>query len=404
MTALGIVAFVVALLLSVMLHEFGHFATAKHYGMKATKFFVGFGPTLWSRTKGETEYGVKAIPAGGFVKIVGMTPLEEVDPGDEERAFYRQPARRRAVVLAAGSVMHFLIAIVLILGVVLTVGVVERDAPVIAAPVCAPTDNPTVACAAGAPPGPAAVAGFQAGDRLVAIDGQPVTNWQQAVTLIRGHGAGKATVVVERDGKQITLYPELVAVQRPPIDDPNGPKTTVGAMGVGQSIAYEHPGVIAGAGDSARMFGQLFTGTFEALGKLPASLAKVFNSPQDGGRDPNGAVGVVGAADVSGRLLSADQPFSQRVAAFLLLIAGINVFVGIFNLLPLLPLDGGHLAVLGFEQARDRIRRWRGYRGPVQRVDMNKLMPAAIAVIAVFVVMSVLLMSADILNPISFNP
>ena len=173
---------------------------------------------------------------------------------------------------------------------------------------------------------------------------QPVTNWQQAVTLIRGHGAGKATVVVERAGKQITLYPELVAVQRPPIDDPNGPKTTVGALGVGQSIAYEHPGVIAGVGDSARMFGQLFTGTFEALGKLPASLAKVFNSPQDGGRDPNGAVGVVGAADVSGRLLSADQPFSQRVAAFLLLVAGINVFVGIFNLLPLLPLDGGHLA------------------------------------------------------------
>ena len=404
MTAVGVVAFVVALLLSVMLHEFGHFATAKHYGMKATKFFVGFGPTLWSRTKGETEYGVKAIPAGGFVKIVGMTPLEEVDPGDEERAFYRQPAPRRAVVLAAGSATHFLIAIVLILGVVLSVGLLDRDAPVITTPTCAPTNDATVACAPGAPPGPAAGAGFQAGDRIVAVGGQQVTTWQQAVTLIRAHGAGTATVVVERDGKQITLHPDLVAVQRPPIDDPNGPQSTVGALGVGQGVAYARPGFLTAVGDSAKMFGQLFTGTFEALGKLPASMAAVFRSPQEGGRDPNGAVGVVGAADVSGRLLAADQPFSQRVAAFLLLIAGINVFVGIFNLLPLLPLDGGHLAVLGFEQARDRIRRWRGYRGPLQRVDMTKLMPAAIVVIAVFVVMSVLLMSADILNPIRFNP
>ena len=408
MTALGIVAFVVALLLSVMLHEFGHFATAKHYGMKATKFFVGFGPTLWSRTKGETEYGVKAIPAGGFVKIIGMTPLEEVDPGDEERAFYKQPAGRRAVVLAAGSAMHFLIAIVLILGVVLTVGMAVAGPAVInTVSTCAPTDDPRAACAPGAPPGPARVADLQAGDRIVSIDGQPVANWDQASQLIRGHGAGKATVVVERDGKTLTLYPNLVAVQRGPIDNPTGePKSAVGAMGVvgASTAAFEHPGFIAGVGDSAKMFGQLFTGTFEALGKLPASMGAIFRSSQDGGRDPNGAVGVVGAADVSGRLLSSEQPFSQRVAAFLLLIAGINVFVGIFNLLPLLPLDGGHLAVLGYEQGRDRVRRWRGYRGPVQRVDMNKLMPAAIAVIAVFVVMSVLLMSADILNPIRFNP
>ena len=406
MTALGIVAFVVALLLSVMLHEFGHFATAKHYGMKATKFFVGFGPTLWSRTKGETEYGVKAIPAGGFVKIIGMTPLEEVDPGDEERAFYKQPARRRAVVLAAGSAMHFLIAIVLILGVVLAIGVVGRTPPVITAPTCAPTDNPTVACAPGAPPGPAAVAGSQGGrphrlHRRAASDDVAAGRSRSSAGMARARPRSSSSGTASRSPSTPTSCPSSVR----PIDDPNGPKTTVGAMGVGAGIAaIERPGFIAGVGDSAKMFGQLFTGTFEALGKLPASMAAIFKSSQDGGRDPNGAVGVVGAADVSGRLLSSDQPFSQRVAAFLLLIAGINVFVGIFNLLPLLPLDGGHLAVLGYEQGRDRVRRRRGYRGPLQRVDMNKLMPAAIAVIAVFVVMSVLLMSADILNPIRFNP
>ena len=128
MTVVGIVAFVVALLVSVMLHEAGHFLTARRYGMKATHFFVGFGPTLWSTTRGETEYGVKAIPAGGFVKIVGMTPLEEMAPGDEDRAFYKQPPGRKTVVLAAGSTVHFIIAVVMVLGTVAAFGVQRQTA------------------------------------------------------------------------------------------------------------------------------------------------------------------------------------------------------------------------------------------------------------------------------------
>ena len=139
MVVLGVVAFVVALLVSVVLHEFGHFVTARRFGMKATQFFVGFGPTLWSRRRGETEYGIKAIPAGGFVKIVGMTPLEDIDPADEPRAFYRQSAGKKAVVLAAGSAMHFLITIVLVFGVTFAVGTIDDTAPVLSAPVqCLP--------------------------------------------------------------------------------------------------------------------------------------------------------------------------------------------------------------------------------------------------------------------------
>ena len=146
MVALGVVGFIVALLVSVTLHEAGHFLTARHFGMKASRFFVGFGPTLWSFRRGETEYGIKAIPAGGFVKIEGMTPLEEVEPGDEDRAFWRFPARQRAVVLSAGSFMHFVIALVLVYAVIATAGRYENDAPVVGKVSHVPRATPYVTC------------------------------------------------------------------------------------------------------------------------------------------------------------------------------------------------------------------------------------------------------------------
>src|SRR3954454_9026280 len=169
---LGVLVFVVALLLSVMLHEFGHFATAKRYGMKATRFFVGFGPTLWSTRRGETEYGVKAIPAGGFVKIIGMTPLEDVEPGDEDRAFYRQPAGQRVVVLAAGSVIHLLIAFFIIFGVLAAFGDPlhsETSLTVGYTTTCIPTD-PARGCTPADPKAPAYRV-LHAGDRITAVDG-----------------------------------------------------------------------------------------------------------------------------------------------------------------------------------------------------------------------------------------
>jgi membrane-associated protease RseP (regulator of RpoE activity) len=193
----------------------------------------------------------------------------------------------------------------------------------------------------------------------------------------------------------MTLTVDLVTAQRTSLTDANKTEK-VSVMGIGQDLVVDHPGPIAAVSKSASSLGQLFTGTFKALGELPSKLNTLF-SPN---RDPSGAVGVVGISRISGDVAAAHEPLALRIGSFLGLIAGLNFFVGIFNLLPLMPLDGGHLAVLGFEQGRDRIRRFRGYRGPLQRVDLQKLMPVAFAVVAVFVVLSVLILSADIVNPI----
>lgn len=403
MTAVGIVAFVVALLVSVMLHEGGHFLTARRFGMKATQFFVGFGPTLWSTRRGETEYGVKAIPAGGFVKIVGMTPLEEIEPGDEDRAFYRQPARRKAVVLAAGSFMHFVIAVLLVFGVTYAVGVVDEEAPVLSAPIaCVPVDiskdsKPVTDCAAGATvPSPAQAAGLQDGDRVVAAAGKPVQTYRDFVEAVRAHPGTPLQLRVEREGQErdVTLTP--VAVTRPDLQDIDR-QVRVGAIGVGQDLVTKRLGPVAAARESADRLGLIVTGTWTALTEKLPSIANVY----DADRDREGVVGAVGAARVSGEVLAAeDLPFAVRVSDFLLLIAGLNLFVGVFNLLPLLPLDGGHLAVVGFEEARHRIRRALGRAGELQRVDMNKLLPLTYAVVLLFVGATVWIMGADIVNPI----
>ncbi|WP_131747941.1 site-2 protease family protein [Frankia sp. Cppng1_Ct_nod] len=393
---IGIVAFALALIVSVVLHEAGHFVTARHYGMKASKFFVGFGPTLWSRTRGETEYGFKAFPAGGFVKIEGMTPLEEIDPADADRAFHSQPARRRAVVLVAGSFMHLVIAVVLIYGVLLALGSSRPSENKVGRTVCVPV---TGQCAANAPVGPAERAGVRAGDRVVSFDGTPIGDWKQFTRLIRDHGPGVATLVVDRDGRTVTLQPDLVAVQRDRQTGLPG-NDVVGAIGIAQGIDTVRYNPISAVPRTTAVIGTGIGGMYDTLVHRIGDLGNLFGHD----RNPNGLVGVVGAARVGGELLSAqDTSAVQRIGDFLVLVAGVNLAIGVFNLLPLFPLDGGHLAVLGFEQARHGTRRLGGYRGPVKRVDLVKLLPAAYAMVAFFIALSLLILSADIVNPISLN-
>ncbi|MBL7497046.1 site-2 protease family protein [Frankia sp. CNm7] len=390
MMLLGIVAFVAALLISVCLHEAGHFFTARHYGMKASRFFVGFGPTLWSRKRGETEYGVKAIPAGGFVKIEGMTPLEEIDPADVPRAFYNKPARARLVVMSAGSIVHFIIAIVLIYGVLLTLGTPKVSENKIGATSCVAT---TAECSGS---GPAAAAGMRPGDRVISFDGVPITKWQQFTQLVREHGAGQATVVVDRDGERVTLTPTLVEVLRDRATGGEG-KDPVGAIGVKPGIDSERYGPIAAIPRTGDVIWTGVTGMYETLTHRLDDLGNLFSD----NRDPAGFVSVVGAARIGGDVVAApDSSWPDRIRDFLVLVAAINLAVGIFNLLPLLPLDGGHIAVLAFEQARHGLRRLRGYRGPVQRVDFAKLLPATYATVIVLLGFSLLILSADIVNPI----
>ena len=409
MTTIGVLAFIVALLLSVMLHEAGHFLTARRYGMKATQFFVGFGPTLFSRQKGETEYGVKAIPAGGFVKIIGMTPLEEVEPGDEDRAFYRQSIGRKTVVLAAGSTVHFLICIVLVFAAVLAIGVPDPDAAVMSKPqdclplsiTAADTDGPDGTkvgglCPAGTVPGPAAQAGFTYLDKVVSVQGRSVKDYTDFRQLVRRSPGQTLAVVVERDGAQRTLSLTPVLTTRPDDDKPEKP-VRVGAVGLGPSFtAIRDVGIVNAVPETGTVLKLFVVATYKSLTEKLDSITKVYSKE----RDREGFIGVVGAGRVTGEVFEQPVPFTNRLLTFLMLIASLNLFIGIFNLLPLLPLDGGHIAVVWFESVRDRLRRARGYVGEIQRVDYNKLMPVTLAVVILFAGFTLWLLGADIVNPI----
>ena len=400
---LGAAGFVVALLVSVTLHEAGHFLTARRYGMKATQFFCGFGPTVWSRQRGETEYGFKAIPAGGFVKIVGMTQLEEVDPADEPRAFWRQPARQRAVVLAAGSTVHFILATLLVLLASFTIGKAVQLPPGVAAvSECVPVSAANGASCddPGSVPAPAEAAGLRQGDVVVSVDGEPTVGYVEFLEQVRDKPGREVEVVVERDGVRETLSVTPVAVQRESLTE-EGVVETVGAIGVlpqfrqdtqrlGPVEALQHSGTLA-----VQMLEVIKRTVTE---KLP-TITKVYTDE----RDPEGFIGIVGAGRISGEVLASEETLSFKALNFLVLIAGLNLFVGLFNLLPLLPLDGGHLAVLAFEQARDKVKRLRGYTGELVRVDLTKLLPLTYAVVVFFAGFTIWLLGADIVNPIRIS-
>ena len=401
MALLGILVFVVALLGSIALHELGHLVTAKRFGMKASRYFIGMGPTVWSTHRGETEYGVKALPIGGFVKIVGMTQLEDVeDPADEPRAFWRQPSPQRAVVLAAGSFMHFVVAFVVMLAALLFFGEPTQDTTRIAdVSECVDPDFETQSCVER-PPAPARAAGIREGDRVVAFDGTPIADWKDDFTpLVRSHPGGPATIEVERDGERLTLN---VNVARVPTRDAEGKPTgeITGRVGLlpGDTIHYNP---VSAIGRTGGLVWELTTGSVSALAKLPGEIPKLFKSTvaeeQPRGIADGGAVGIVDLGRFSAQAFTAGDFLSV-----LSMIAALNVFVGLFNLLPLLPLDGGHLAILGFEQARTGVYRVIGRRDP-GRVDLRKLMPAMVAFIAVMGTVALMLIYAGIVNPIS-NP
>ncbi|HEX3823286.1 MAG TPA: site-2 protease family protein [Mycobacteriales bacterium] len=388
--AIGVIAFSVALILSVMLHEAGHFATAKAFGMKASRFFVGFGPTLWSFQRGETEYGVKAIPAGGFVKIEGMTSLEEMAPGDEDRAFYKQPAGQRTVVLCAGSFVHFVIAIFLVFGILAATGEdpIRTSGITVAAVTKCVTAAPSGACKPGDPVAPA-LGKLQAGDVLVAINGTAVSSdGQNFITILRRSADQPATITVRRDGriKNVTITPVPLTVNH----------KVQGRIGVQEELNAAHVSVLGAVPRTFTLLGSFVKSTGTAIGGLPHEVAGIVESKP---RNPNGAASVVDVARVSGQITSSGATTGEIVASLLLLIAEINLFVGLFNLLPLLPLDGGHVAILAFEQARSKLYQVVGRRDP-GRVDIMKVLPLTYAVVAAFVGLSLILLYAGIANPI----
>jgi membrane-associated protease RseP (regulator of RpoE activity) len=398
LTVLGVLTFVVVLLVSVAIHEFGHLLTAKRFGMKATEYFIGFGPRLWSFRRGETEYGLKAIPAGGYVKIVGMTDLEEVAPEDQPRAFYRQPAPQRLVVLAAGSVSHLVIGFLIFLFVLTVLGRPVQSTTVAEVSPCVPIaeDAP---CSGADPPSPAAAAGLQPGDRIVAVGGTPVRTWTDATQAIRAAGGKTVPLVVERDGRELRLTAGIVKRERQSRTDPARTET-VGVLGVTGKIVMARVAPVESLTTSARLVWGTVVLTGQVLVQIPGKIPELFDALSGGQRDPAGLVGVVGIARISGETLSSsDLPFAANFGAVLLQMAALNVFIGLFNALPLLPLDGGHIAVVLFETVRSRLYRVFGRPDP-GRVDLTKLLPAAYVFLILLVGLTVLLLAADIVNPV----
>ncbi len=395
MDLIGWVIFIVALLFSVMLHESGHFVMAKKFGMKVTRYFVGFGPTIWSTWRGETEYGIKALPFGGFVKIIGMHSLDDVDdPEDEPRSFRRQPAYQRIIVLCAGSFMHFLLAFLLIAGLAMGIGI-ENDNTTqlgtISSCVAANTtqlDNGT--CTSAEKPSPAKQAGLQVGDQVTAFDGKPVSNWTQLGNEIRAARPGSpATITVRRDGKTLTLHTTLASVSG----------RSGAYLGIAPAVVFQPANPVRAVQYAGSAFGEVLSGSAKAVAALPAALPKLFS--KDRANTAAGQVSsVVGAAEATGDAVAANVGWQYKVSFVLLLIASLNIFVGAFNMLPLLPLDGGHVAVVIWERIRAWFAQLRGRPDPGM-VDMAKLLPVSFSIFMVLMFFGVILILADIVNPVN---
>jgi len=408
---LGVVLFALAIFISVCLHEAGHMATAKAFGMKVTRYFAGFGPTLWSFKRGETEYGLKAIPLGGFVKIVGMTPQDDdVAPADQPRAMWRYPLWKRTVVMSAGSATHFLLGFAVLWITLVFVGVpnplagdITKQPAMISIAPCVYASEDATACVPTDVASPAKLGGLQDGDVITGLGDKPIKTYDDLQKAIRSSTFGPVDVTYQRAGKTEHTTVSLIPASRRPLDqlnNPNAKPVTVPALGV----IYEPPpnvpltvtyGPVQGLKESGLYTGRVFAAMGGAIGRIPQKVPALWDSLSGKPRDPNTPISVVGASRLGGETVEHGAWW-----LFLNILISLNFFVGVFNLLPLLPLDGGHIAIAWFE----RVRSWvyaRLRRPDPGRVNYLKLMPFTYAVILIFGGFTVLTVAADIVNPIT---
>jgi len=397
--ALPVLVVVLALVAMIMLHELGHFATAKWSGMKVTEYFLGFGPRLWSMRRGETEYGVKAIPAGGYVRIVGMTMLEEVDPSDEARSYRQASFPRRLLVAFAGSGMHVILAFVLLFSLYAVSG--------------APTlTSPTISSLGQFSKGlsPAQRAGLKPGDTIVAVDGRKVTGLDSLITFVNKHPGDALSFVVDRGGHDLTLrvtpvdgrdIVEVIGGQRVQAANPSGPPK--GVIGVQlTNVRNVSVGAFTAVGRAGSELGSMVGQTLSGLAQV-FSLHGLSNFAHQvavaGNGQASGSSGASGQGSGGGTILSivgavqiGAQAARQDVTALLALLAAINLFVGIVNLFPMLPLDGGHVAIAIYERVRSR-------KGRTYHADVAKLMPVAYVFLLFVVIVGLGALYMNIVNP-----
>lgn len=429
LTVLGIAVFVVGLLFSIAWHELGHLSTAKMFGIRVPQYMVGFGPTIWSKKKGDTEYGIKAIPAGGYIRMIGMFPpgadgrlearstspwrgmiedarsaaYEELEPGDEKRLFYTRKPWKRVIVMFAGPFMNLVLAVAIFMGVAMTFGFQTQTTEVAGVQQCVISQSDKrETCKSGDPVSPAKAAGLQEGDKIVAFDGKKVDDWATLSDRIR-ETIGPATIVVERDGGQVTLDAVLRenAVAK---KDGNGqvvPDQFIKAGYLGFAARTEI--VPLSFADSTVRMGDMIENGVDSIIALPSKIPALWDAAfSDGQRADDSPVGVVGAARIGGEVMNLDIPAQNQVAMMLFLLAGFNLSLFLFNMLPLLPLDGGHIAGALWESLRRNVAKVfrRPDPGPF---DVARLMPVAYVVAGLFICFTLLVLVADIVNPVKIS-
>ena len=398
MFGIGIALFALAILVSVALHECGHMWVARATGMKVRRYFVGFGPTLWSTRRpnrlGDTEYGVKAVPLGGFCDIAGMTSVDEIAPEDEPYAMYKQKVWKRVAVLFAGPAMNFIIGLVLVYGIAMMWGLPTLHQPATVAETgCVSaeiTPGETAACTG---PGPAALAGIRPGDEIVKVGDTEVENFGVMADAIRKLD-GPVPVELRRDGQTITTVVDVTQTQRFTSADAAAP-TTVGAIGV-TSAPLQPPtkyDPISAVPATFVFTGDLAVELGKALAKIPVKIGALVEAIGGAERDKEAPISVVGASIIGGETVDAGL-----WVAFWFFLAQLNFVLGAINLVPLLPFDGGHIAVATYEKIRNMFR---AARGKVAGAPVNylKLMPATYVVLAVVVGYMLLTVTADFVNP-----
>jgi membrane-associated protease RseP (regulator of RpoE activity) len=442
---LGVLIFAFGLLASIALHEIGHMVPAKKFGVKVTQYMVGFGPTLWSRKRGDTEYGLKAVPVGGYIRMIGMVPPRrdgkvsrwprrmatavedfrkmsraEVDPADEERQFYRLTPGKKMIVMLGGPCMNLLIFLVLFTVLLLTLGKPHDDettrvASVEKQVVCA---DPTRANQDLCPATPIAAPAYGKllpGDRIVSVDGTAITSWNQLVSIIEPSAGKQLSLVVQRNGTDRTL--QITPVKNVKYADTTGSSTKVaGFLGIA-SVVHHYYQPLSITDIPGQVGSQMQLG-FSALGKYPEKIHSLWQTVFEGKkRDVNGAVGVVGIGRISGDYARSDLLSTQdKLFVLVNLLAGVNLLLFLFNLLPLLPLDGGHVAgaiVESIKRGRARLRARGqpavmgpdGVEAPAASrqifVDTASMLPVMYAVASVLVVLTLLTLYADIAKPIN---
>ena len=423
---IGVVLLVVGLAVSIALHEMGHLIPAKSFGVRVGQYMIGFGPTLWSRRFGETEYGFKAVPLGGYISMAGMYPPspgaegregkagggffatmvqdartanDETLAGDDgKKAFYELPVYQRIIIMLGGPVMNLLLAIVLFTIVFSGIGVQTATTTIASVNECVlPAGTTQTSCTADDPASPAAEAGILPGDDIVSVDGTAVDTFAEASAIIQASPNETLEIVVERDGAEQTLQVTPMLAERQ-VQAADGTTTTaeVGFVGMTASVAYVRQPIWDGPEAALAQTGQVAGIIWQLPAKVYQTAVDLFTGQA---RDPNGPVSVVGVGRLAGEVAAVDAPVLDRVSSLLGILGSLNIALFVFNLIPLLPLDGGHVVVAlwdGIKRAWAKLFR----RPPPRPVDATKLVPVTFVVVIALVVMGGILILADVFNPV----